>query len=195
MNPKFETAKRGGYDMEQVDMYINYIREEYNKIAAEYKELYARAEVLENEKNDVAGAMTAAHTYERNRKKAADGRAEKIIAQAQAKAEKIIADARIAAQRVQKKAQAQNMPPPAKPETEQAHGDFDADMTRIDVEMRQIMEKLSQYKAGGEVEYGTSDSKLEDTENGNQDAASTRRGVSDANRYAANITPIRAAGG
>jgi|GEM_PF-5155429 len=188
MNPKFESVKRGGYDMEQVDRYINHIRTEYNKIAGEYKKLYERVKVLESEKNDVAAAMTAAHTYERNRKQAADEQAEKIVAQAQAKAEKIIADA-------QRTTQAKTIATPTKPAVKPITEPVKRDYSAFDEEMKRIDQLLASVRAGGEMRDGTSnDSKIQNAGTGNQNAGATRRGVSDTNRFTARLSPVRANG-
>jgi len=93
MNPKFEAVKRGGYDMEQVDEYINHIRGEYERIADSNKQFQAGIEVLEDEKHDIAVVMTAAQTYARNTKRAANEQADQIISEAQIKADQMIDEA------------------------------------------------------------------------------------------------------
>lgn len=174
MNPKFEPVKRGGYNMEQVDKYINHLRTAYNEVVATNEELLERVTTLESEREDVANAMISAHTYERNRKQVLDEQVQEVITQANTKSEKIVIDARKTAQNTINFANAR-----AKEMDEQA------ERTRREiVEVQQKIESiLAMVHEGGAAGSGTSNNEPQTTEIQDQDSRTTRRRISDENGY------------
>jgi len=208
MRPKFEQVKRGGYDMEQVDKYINHIRSEYNNIAAAYKEVHAKFLALEDEKNDIAKAMTSAHTYEKNMKKAVDEQALKLIEQAQAQAEKIMADAQETAQKQAQKiiTNAQTvvrqthqpqvqpqMPLPAHtpvPSNNITADQSSENLAKTNEWIKRIEKTLAPTKTGGEVEHGTNENTIH-VAGANQNAGAIGRRISDTDRHTPKLSARR----
>ena len=181
MNPKFERVKRGGYDMEQVDMYINHVRSEYNAVAAAYKEVFERAKVLESEKNDIANVMVGAHTYQAQLKEAAELQALMIIEQSKARAKEIIAEALELACQV----------PKHKPTDDVS--DLYGQAEHQDKWLLQVKKILAPTQLGDQTINGTDNNTTQTFGNQSQNVDPNRPGVSDTNGNAPKLSARRSA--
>ena len=181
MNPKFEQVKRGGYNMEQVDMYINHVRSEYNIVAAAYKEVFDMAKVLESEKNDIANVMVGAHTYQAQIKEAADLQALMIIEQSKARAKEIIAEALDLAFQV------------SELKTTEGTSDLYGQAEQQDKWLKQVRKILAPTQLGDGKTHGTNNNTTQTIGNQSQNVDPNRPGVSDTNGNAPKLSARRSA--
>ena len=85
MLPEFNLEWRG-YNKQQVDEYIDYLRDEYERVVLEAERLYARVEELEDReesKEDIAAALIAAQSAAREIKREAREKADELISDAE----------------------------------------------------------------------------------------------------------------
>ena len=103
MIPKFEVIKKGGYNPNQVDNYIENLRGEYNKILDVCNRLSERVkelEPLEREKNSIATAIITAQTLIDEGQDEAKKRADEIICLAERQANETLKLASVKAERI-----------------------------------------------------------------------------------------------
>lgn len=103
----FSTTRDGGYDVKEVNAFLDSVTDSYSAVVSENKELFRKMEILANkieeyreEEDSIKSALiTAQKTADSITKQAKDG-AESLIAEATEKAQKIVDDANEKAKQV-----------------------------------------------------------------------------------------------
>lgn len=103
----FSTTRDGGYDVKEVNAFLDSVTDSYSAVVGENKELFRKMEILANkieeyreEEDSIKSALIAAQKAADSISKQAKDGAESLIAEATQKAQQIVTDANEKAQKV-----------------------------------------------------------------------------------------------
>ena len=161
MTPKFNIEKKG-YDKLEVDVYIDRIRSEYEKVTRELKDVSSELESLleanrrlearlreqessVKDRDDIAQAMITAQSYARRAEQDAAERSDMVIRDAEAKAANMLADAQAKASEMLDEAESK-----AGEIVRLAHHELDDIQDKVQLLYRQILPLVERGAEGNE---------------------------------------------